>query len=199
MSEELKYPHEWFELLKSEIPQPFRFEIDDNLNKEFANYEKCAKIEFLFNAYGWGTKVESIDYWCNVYNAFMDGTLQQLADKVNKGRWDTLKVGDTLYSITKDGREGIVTEKYLTEALAVLQVGKKDNYIGYENWFNYWTPIKPKHWKEENNRELPIHNEEGEIIANNSEELNEKEQDAIYFLKSLGYKILKPVTNYEEI
>jgi hypothetical protein len=199
MSEELKYPHEWFELLKSEIPQPFRFEIDDNLDDEFKDYRKCERFDFITYAFDWIGTTQDLYDWADVCAGFKAGTLQRHADQVNKERWDALKVGDTLYSITEDGREGIVTEKYLTEALAVLQVGKKDNYIGYENWFNYWTPIKPKHWKEENNRELPIHNEEGEIIANNSEELNEKEQDAIYFLKSLGYKILKPVTNYEEI
>jgi hypothetical protein len=143
MPEELKYPHEWFELLKSEIPQPFRFEIEDNLDKEFYQDVKCTKYNFISNAFDWDETSHGVKYWCEVEEPFCNGTLQQLADQVNKERWDTLKVGDTLYSITEDGREGIVTEKY--RAVAVLKVGKKDNYIGYENWFNYWTPIKPKH------------------------------------------------------
>lgn len=218
MSEELKYPHEWFELLKSEIPQPFRFEIEDNLNKEFANYEKCAKIEFLFNAYGWGTKVESIDYWCNVYNAFMDGTLQQLADRVNKQRLDALKVGDTLYSTTGDGRIGIVTGKYTTEI--VVRSGEKNIHNGIEYWFLFWTPIKPKHWEDQKLTE----NEINEMVAKGNEmamqnlskvdsrkalsDINQNDlswnddatiQNAIELLKSKGYKILKPTTSYEEI
>jgi len=197
MSEELKYPHEWFELLKSEIPQPFRFEIDDNLDDEFKDYRKCERFDFITYAFDWIGTTQDLYDWADVCAGFKAGTLQRHADQVNKERLDALKVGDTLYSTTGDGRIGIVTGKYTTEI--VVRSGEKNIHNGIEYWFLFWTPIKPKHWKEEDNQELPIHNGEGEIIANSSEELNEKEQDAICFLKSLGYKILKPVTNYEEI
>jgi len=197
MSEELKYPHEWFELLKSEIPQPFRFEIDDNLDDEFKDYRKCERFDFITYAFDWVGTTQDLYDWADVCAGFKAGTLQRHADQVNKERLDALKVGDTLYSTTGDGRIGIVTGKYTTEI--VVRSGEKNIHNGIEYWFLFWTPIKPKHWKEEDNQELPIHNGEGEIIANSSEELNEKEQDAICFLKSLGYKILKPVTNYEEI
>lgn len=220
MSEELKYPHEWFELLKSEIPQPFRFEIDDNLDDEFKDYRKCERFDFITYAFDWIGTTQDLYDWADVCAGFKAGTLQRHADQVNKERWDALKVGDTLYSITEDGREGIVTEKYLTEALAVLQVGKKDNYIGYENWFNYWTPIKPKHWEDQKLTE----NEINEMVAKGNEmamqnlskvdsrkalsDINQNDlswnddatiQNAIELLKSKGYKILKPTTNYEEI
>ena len=197
MSEELKYPHEWFELLKSEIPQPFRFEIDDNLDDEFKDYRKCERFDFITYAFDWIGTTQDLYDWADVCAGFKAGTLQRHADQVNKERWDALKMGDTLYSIAGDENVGIVTEKYRSEA--VVQVGKRDIHTSITQWFNFWTPIKPKHWKEENNQELPIHNEEGEIIANSSEDPNEKEQEAIYFLKSLGYKILRPTTNYEEI
>ena len=199
MSEELKYPHERFELLKSEIPQPFRFEIEDNLDKEFYQDVKCTKYNFISNAFDWDETSHGVKYWCEVEEPFCNGSLQQLADQVNKERWDTLKVGDTLYSITEDGREGIVTEKY--RAVAVLKVGKKDNYIGYENWFNHWTPIKPKHWKEDKpemtESELKqVIRDTGPIVCWPSPLT---EENAINLLKEKGYKILRPTTNYEEI
>ncbi len=198
MSEELKYPHEWFELLKSEIPQPFRFEIDDNLDDEFKDYRKCERFDFITYAFDWIGTTQDLYDWADVCAGFKAGTLQRHADQVNKERWDALKVGDTLYSITEDGRTGTVTE--INSRGITIRFSDGDRHVMMiQTWFNFWTPIKPKHWKEEDNQELPIHNGEGEIIANSSEELNEKEQDAICFLKSLGYKILKPVTNYEEI
>ncbi len=199
MPEELKYPHEWFELLKSEIPQPFRFEIEDNLDKEFYQDVKCTKYNFISNAFDWDETSHGVKYWCEVEEPFCNGTLQRHADQVNKERWDALKMGDTLYSIAGDENVGIVTEKYRSEA--VVQVGKRDIHTSITQWFNFWTPIKPKHWKEDKpemtESELKqVIRDTGPIVCWPSPLT---EENAINLLKEKGYKILRPTTNYEEI
>jgi hypothetical protein len=218
MSEELKYPHEWFELLKSEIPQPFRFEIGDNLDEEFEDCGKCERFDFISNAFDWDETSHGVKYWCEVEEPFCNGTLQRHADQVNKERLDALKVGDTLYSTTGDGRIGIVTGKYTTEI--VVRSGEKNIHNGIEYWFLFWTPIKPKHWEDQKLTE----NEINEMVAKGNEmamqnlskvdsrkalsDINQNDlswnddatiQNAINLLKEKGYKILKPTTNYEEI
>jgi len=219
MSEELKYPHEWFELLKNEIPQPFRFEIEDNLDKEFCGNIRCEKNQFIPNSFDWYLSNQSDTYWENISLAVFNGdSLQKLADKVNEERWNALKVGDTLYLING---KGIIKE---------IKVSiKEDSHLILESfvtpwmkeeWFNYWTPIKPKHWKEEpltnmnqvmdGERKTGFEDEPSieedienvnrvlfEFKTNRKKVLNE--ENAIELLKSKGYKILKPKTEYEEI
>ncbi len=199
MSEELKYPHEWFELLKSEIPQPFRFEIGDNLDDEFKDYRKCERFDFITYAFDWIGTTQDLYDWADVCAGFKAGTLQRHADQVNKERWDALKMGDTLYSIAGDENVGIVTEKYRSEA--VVQVGKRDIHTSITQWFNFWTPIKPKHWKEDKpemtESELKqVIRDTGPIVCWPSPLT---EENAINLLKEKGYKILRPTTNYEEI
>lgn len=148
MSEELKYPHEWFELLKSEIPQPFRFEIEDSLDKNYSEYQQCEKNQFIFYGFNWYLCIHDYTYTERVNKHFQDGTLQRHADQVNKERWDALKVGDTIYSIAGDGITGTVTDISAAE----IGIRSRDGYCFYaaiETWFNFWTPIKPKHWKED--------------------------------------------------
>lgn len=219
MSEELKYPHEWFELLKSEIPQPFRFEIEDSLDKNYSEYQQCEKNQFIFYGFNWYLCIHDYTYTERVNKHFQDGTLQRHADQVNKERWDALKVGDTIYSIAGDGITGTVTDISAAE----IGIRSRDGYCFYaaiETWFNFWTPIKPKHWKGQKLTE----NEINEMVAKGNEmamqnlskvdsrkalsDINQNDlswnddatiQNAINLLKEKGYKILKPTTNYEEI
>lgn len=219
MTEELKYPHEWFELLKNEIPQPFRFEIEDNLDKEYENYEKCEKDIFIQNAFAWNRNAQKIQYWDNVDDCFNNGTLQQLADRVNEERWNNLKVGDTLYGIVKDSYPWAKFEKFMPNGCGLAMYYDVHIHISKDTWFNKWTPIKPKHWKEEVepisetsaaekstvglesvvNAFRDRFNEGKKIIEEMRPEWILSEENAINLLKSKGYKILKPTTNYEEI
>ena len=242
MTEELKYAHEWFELLKDQIPQPFRFEIEDNFDKEYKHYKPCKKDVFIQHSFNWQKSTISIEYWDDVDDFFNKDGLQQLADKVNEERWNNLKVGDTLYSIQSEVNENKFfkttirdkTEKIFTIEHAVPLLDMKKEYFRYskDNWFHYWTPIKPKHWKEKltkedeaflmgelskeadrqalEKKERTIGKEEtvtdSEILAGANKLLSEaeakwilSEENAIELLKSKGYKIMKPVTNYEEI
>ena len=199
-SEELKYPHEWFELLKNEIPQPFRFEIQDNLVKS-APYNKCIKDDFIHEFCIWSYTTHGLNYWDYVCDAWKSGTLQQLADRVNEDRWNNLKVGDALYSITRK----VETTIYAKTSVD-FTVHTDNPRLAYmiTDWFNYWTPIKPKHWKEERKGGiegvLEIIPCIGESTFRETMEKQEKEVGkAIELLKLKGYKVLKPKTEYEEI
>lgn len=187
MESEKKLPREWFELVKNEIPQPFRFEIEDNLDDGYKVYKPRPKNSFIESAFEWDKTKQGWGYWRDVRDAYECGTLQELADKVNKERWDALKEGDVLYRI--DERTGIsATINRKNDEL--IDVGVFGTYNALA-WFHVWTPIKPKHWDDKEERK-----EEPEATFNHEVYTTER---CIAHLKSLGYKIQKPITTFEEI